>query len=267
MSLIKINDVKLNYEIDGNGLALVFINGLTMNVNGWFFQVPAFKERYTVVRYDCRGQGQSDKPDMEYTQEMHADDLKKLMDGLSINKAHIVGLSNGGMIAQHFIVKYPERVGALVLVDTCSHIDTLLQMIIKAWITATEMGGSEFRYDLALPVIFSESYIKNNLDAIMAMREQNIKINPPKPVINLAKGSLKHNINDRISEIKAPTLIIVGEEDILIPQKYSRILNEGIKGSKLVIIKDCGHIPPIEKPEEFNRLVLDFLKDYDGLLE
>jgi pimeloyl-ACP methyl ester carboxylesterase len=140
-------------------------------------------------------------------------------------------------------------------------------MIIKVWIKATELGGSEFRYDIALPVILGESYIKNNLEAIMAMREQNIKINPPKPIINLAKGSLKHNINDRISEIKAPTLIIVGEEDILIPQKYSRILNERIKGSKLVIIKDCGHIPPIEKPEEFNKIVLDFLKDYDGLLE
>lgn len=266
MPLININGIRLNYLVDGNGPALVFINGLTMDVNGWYFQVPAFKERYTVLRYDCRGQGQSDKPDMDYTQEIHADDLKNLIDRLAINKVHIVGISNGGMIAQHFAIKHPERVGGLVLVDTSSYIDTLLGLIINTWIKATEIGGSEFRYDMSLPALFAESYIKKNSEAIQVMRENNIKNNPPEPIIGLAKGCLKHDINERLSEIKAPTLIIVGEEDILIPIKYSKILNDKIRGSKLIIIKDCGHVPSIEKPEEFNRIVLDFLKDHDGLL-
>jgi 3-oxoadipate enol-lactonase len=266
MPLLKINGIRVYYEVDGKGPALVFINGLTMDVNGWYFQVPTFKERYTVLRYDCRGQGQSDKPDMDYTQEMHADDLKNLMDRLDINKAHIAGLSNGGMIAQHFTIRYPERVGGLVLVDTSSYIDTLLELIIRAWIKATGIGGSEFRFDVSLPFLFAESYIKKNLEAILVMRENNIKNNPPKPIINLGKGCLTHDVNNRLSEIKAPTLIIVGEEDILIPLKYSKILNEKIQGSKLVIIKECGHVPPIEKPDEFNRILLDFLKDHDGLL-
>jgi len=266
MPLIKISSIRLNYELDGEGPAVVFINGLTMDVNGWYFQGPAFTERYKVLRYDCRGQGQSDKPDMDYSQEMHANDLKDLMDKLGIKKAHIVGISNGGMIAQHFTLRYPEKIGGLVLVDTCSFIDTLLELIIKTWIKATEIGGSEFRYDMALPALFAESYIKDNFEAIQVMREINITNNPPKPIINLGKGCLKHNVTDRISEIKAPTLIIVGEEDILIPLKYSKILHDKIKGSKLVIIKDCGHVPPIEKPEEFNKVVLEFLKDHDGLL-
>jgi len=266
MPRIKINDISLNYEIDGKGPAVVFINGLTMDVNGWFFQVSHFSERYKVLRYDCRGQGQSDKPDMEYSQEMHADDLKKLMDRIGIQKAHVIGLSNGGMIAQHFAVKYPEKVGALVLVDTCSYIDVMLELILKSWIKATELGGSELRYDVALPALFAEGFVKKNLDNIMALREISIKNNPPKAVINLANACLKHNINNRISGIKAPTLIIVGEEDILIPPKYSRILHEKIKGSKLVIMKECGHVPPIEKPEEFNRTALGFLKEHDGLL-
>ncbi|MGH7807429.1 MAG: alpha/beta fold hydrolase, partial [Thermodesulfobacteriota bacterium] len=98
MPRMKINDISLNYELDGKGPAVIFINGLTMDVNGWYFQVPAFSEKYKILRYDCRGQGQSDKPDMDYSQEMHADDLKELLYKLGIQKAHIIGLSNGGMI-------------------------------------------------------------------------------------------------------------------------------------------------------------------------
>jgi 3-oxoadipate enol-lactonase len=197
---------------------------------------------------------------------MHADDLRSLIDKIGIQKTHVVGISNGGMIAQHFTLKYPEKVGALVLVDTCSYIDTLLEMIIKVWIKATEIGRSEFRYDVALPLLFAESFIKKNLELILSMKEISVKNNPPRPIINLAKGCLKHNVDNRIGEIKSPTLIIVGEEDILIPIKYSKILNEKIKGSRLVIIKDCGHVPILEKPEEFNEIVLSFLKDHDGLL-
>jgi 3-oxoadipate enol-lactonase len=266
MPRIRINDVGLNYQLDGNGPAIVLINGLTMDVNGWYLQVLPFSERHMVLRYDCRGQGRSDKPDTEYSQEMHADDLMSLMDKIGIRKAHVIGISNGGMIAQHFTLKYPEKVGALVLVDTCSYIDTLLEIIIKIWIRATEIGGSEFRYDVALPALFAESFIKRNLEVILAMKEISVENNPPKPIINLAKSCLRHNVGNRIREIKSPTLIIVGEEDILIPLKYSKILNEKIEGSRLVVIKDCGHVPPLEKPEEFNKIVLDFLKDYDGLL-
>ncbi len=265
MPRVKINNINLNYVTEGKGPVVIFINGLTMDVNGWYLQVLSFSERYKVLRYDCRGQGQSDKPDMDYSQEMHADDLNNLMYRLDIKKSHIIGISNGGMVAQHLAVKYPERVGALVLVDTCSYVDTMLEMIIKAWIKSTEAGGSELRYDVALPSLFAEDFIKKNLEDIMAMREFNIQNNPAKPIINLAKASLRHNINDRISEVKAPTLIIVGEEDILIPPKYSRILHEKIKGSKLVILKNCGHVPPIEKPEEFNEIVLAFLKNHDSL--
>jgi 3-oxoadipate enol-lactonase len=266
MPRININDISLNYQIDGKGPAVTFINGLTMDVNGWYFQVPAFSENYKVLRYDCRGQGQSDKPDTDYSQEMHAEDLKDLLDKLEIQKTHIIGLSNGGMVAQHFTVKYPEKVGALVLVDTCSHVNTLLELFLKAWIKATQVGGSELRYDVALPVLFAEDFVKRNLDSIIALREISIKNNPPKPVVNLARSCLGHNIKDRISAITAPALIIVGEEDILIPPKYSRILHENIKGSQLVTLKNCGHVPPIEKPEEFNETVLGFLKEHDVLM-
>ncbi len=263
MPRVSLDSTNLNYELDGNGSPVVFINGLTMDVNGWYFQVQEFSKKHKVLRYDCRGQGKSDKPDMEYSHTMHAEDLKNLLNRLDIQKTHLVGLSNGGMIAQHFALNFPEKVGALVLVDTCSYIDILLHSIITLWIKATQIGGSEFRYEVSIPFIFSEDFIRKNKETLEQMKKISSEINPPNAVINLATGCLTHNTNDRLSEITAPTLIIVGEEDILIPMKYSRLLNEGIKGSRLVTIDGSGHVPSIEKPEEFNRVVLNFLREID----
>ena len=267
MPRIDVNSISLNYELTGKGPVVIFINGLTMSLNGWVQQVDAFGQRYSVLRYDSRGQGASDKPEAAYSQEMHARDLKMLLDKLNIPKAHIVGLSNGGMIAQHFALMYPESTGALVLVDTCSHVDILLELTVKSWIKAVEVGGNELRYDVALPTVFSETFIRKNMDQLMALREVSIALNTPEAVTNLAKASIAHDLRDRVSDIVSPTLIVFGEEDILIPFKYSKELNEKIKGSKLAVIKDCGHASPLEKPEEFNTLVIDFLKEHDSLLQ
>ena len=267
MPRVKIDSIKIEYEISGSGPPVVFINGLTMDLNGWLLQVDAISTQYRMVRYDCRGQGDSDKPDEEYTQELHADDLAGLLKQLEIPRAHLVGLSNGGMIAQHFALRYPEKTGALVLVDACSHVDTLLKLIVTSWIESAEAGGSGLRYDVALPYLFSEEFMTKNLDRILSMKEMNLSRNPVKAVINLSRASMNHDLKDRVSEISAPTLIVAGEEDILIPLRYSRFLNEKIKNSTLVTFKNCGHVPPIEMPDEFNRIVMNFLKDHDNLLD
>lgn len=259
MPRIKAGEIELNYEIDGNGDALVFINGITMDTNGWAYQAPFFSQYFRVIRYDCRGQGMSDKPDDDYSQQMHAEDLYNLLEVLNINKIHLVGLSNGGMIAQHFALRYPDKLTSLVLVDTCSYVDKLLQLMVDTWIKATEIGGNEFRYDMSLPVIFSETFIRNNEENLIQMKENNLLTNSPKAVINLVKATSKHDLKDRVSDIRCPTLIIVGEEDILIPLKYSKILHEKIEGSQLITIADCGHVPSLEKPAEFNEIVFRFL--------
>ncbi len=266
MPRVRIDSIELQYEISGSGPPVVFINGLTMDLNGWLLQVEPFGRNYRMVRYDCRGQGGSDRPDMEYSQEMHAEDLSLLLEKLEIPRAHIIGLSNGGMIAQHFALRYPEKTGALVLVDTCSYVDTLLELIITSWIKSAEAGGGGLRYDVALPYLFSEEFTKKNLERMMALKEMNLAINPVKSVVSLSKASMRHDLRERVSEIKAPTLIIAGEEDILVPVKYSRILREEIENSTLAILKNCGHVPPIEKPDEFNRIVMRFLNDHDNLL-
>lgn len=267
MEKITVKDINLNYDIHGYGLPVVFINGLTMSLNGWADQIEDFASVYRVLRYDCRGQGHSDKPDMHHTHKIHAADLKALLDALSIKRAHIVGLSNGGMIAQHLALEHPESVGALVLVDTCSEIGPKLKLMLESWIKATELGGSSFRYDLSIPLIFSDDFIKKNIGNIIEMKKVHVQSNPPKAVINLAAGSLGHNVTARLGELHCPTLIVHGAHDILIPSEYAKIMGEKIPNSTLVIMDGCAHAPPLEEPEKFNRLVIEFLKQHDSLLE
>ena len=192
---------------------------------------------------------------------MHADDLKNLLDALGVDKIHLVGLSNGGHDSSAFRAqlfshaKFFSTSGYILL-----YVDKLLELMTDTWIKATEIGGNEFRYDMALPVIFSESFIRNNEENLAHMKENNIAVNSStKAVINLVRATAGHNLLDRVSDIKCPTLIIVGEEDILIPLRHSKILHEKIKDSELITIKNCGHVPSIEKPAEFNEIVYGFL--------
>ncbi len=260
MPKARLSEVTLNYEFEGEGPALVLINGLTMDLNGWANQIGEFKKHFRVLRYDCRGQGESDKPDMIYTHRLHAQDLSELMERLEIDRAHVLGLSNGGMIAQHLALHFRDKVGGLILVDTTSSMSHLLLAILSSWIRLIETGGINLMFDAYLPFLFGESFIKENADSILLMKELSIRRNSPQAVLNLIKGSLTLSLTNRLREIECPTLIIHGEEDILIPLRHAQVLCEGIPNARLEIIPQCGHVPPLEKPDEFNRLAIEFLK-------
>lgn len=261
MPSIQSGDVKINYEIEGSGNTIVFINGITMDLSGWAYQVPAFTEYFQILRYDCRGQGLSDKPVTKYTQDVHTSDLKNLIDELEIERVSVIGLSNGGMIAQHFALRYPEMLDKLVLVDTCCYVDSLLSLMIDIWIRATRLGGNEFRYDVTIPFVFSNDFIAENSENILKMKENSVRMNDPDAIINLARACKEHDLSRSINNINVPTLILVGEQDILIPPRHSEYLYHNIKNSKLTRIEGCGHIPSIEKPGIFNKTVIGFLKD------
>lgn len=118
MPIVAANGIKLNYKVEGQGYPLVMIMGLGANRSGWSPQISFFKKHYTVVTFDNRGVGKSDKPEGPYSIRMMADDTVKLMDHLEIKKTHIMGASMGGMIAQELAINYPERVSKLVLACT-----------------------------------------------------------------------------------------------------------------------------------------------------
>lgn len=266
MPRARISDsLELYYEIHGSGPPVIFINGLTTTLESWSYQIRQFRKRHTVVAYDCRGQGQSGKPGHDYSGAAHTADLKTLMDQIGIARAHVIGLSFGGYIALNLAATYPDRVGSIVVSDSASEAYPLVEKILTGWAEAQDIGGLDLRFDVSLPWLYSEAFIKNNPRKLRIFKEV-FKKNDLDAIRSLTLDSLNHRITERLQEITAPTLLIAGKEDLLTPPRHVKRLKEKIPSAKLKIIEDCGHVPPIEKPLKFNRIVMSFLRKHNHLV-
>lgn len=268
MSTVKVNDINIYYEIHGKGEALVLIMGYMANTAWWGWEVPIFSQQYRVVAFDNRGAGLSDKPDAPYSMEMMTADLAGLLEVIGINTAHIFGVSMGGMIAQHFVLRYPERVSSLILGCTScggqhSIVPDAEAMAVLADFEHMKKLTPEERGREMLTFLVSQEFIDKSRgslkEAIAKMMEY------PAPVhgaMRQAHAIWEHDTYERLPEIRVPTLVISGDADRLIPVENSRILASRIPGAELVILKNMGHGFIIEAADEANRAVIDFLRKH-----
>lgn len=256
------NGIQLYYEIHGNAEAfpVVFINGLLMDTTSWSCQIPVFANHFRVLVYDCRGQGQSQKPAEPYSQKLHAQDLCNLLDELDIRQAHLVGLSNGGTVAMQMALDYPERVAHLVLVDTFGGADALMQAKLRSWLLALEAGGPLLRFDVGMPWVLGQAFMKNHPDALKILREKVDPLNEM-AIRTLIMGTMEYDIRPHLHRVQSPALVLVGEEDVLTPPWYSRELAHLIPNAQLVVVPQAGHALTLEKPAIFNALTLAFLQN------
>ncbi len=164
MAEIVANGCRFYYELDGPSDAevLVLSNGILMSTASWGYQIPAFTPRYRVLRYDCRGQWQSEHPAGPYSMELHAEDLAALLDALDIRRAHIGGISYGAEISMVFALKYPERVRSLVLSSAVSQVDPVLAGIAGMWLAAAQRRDPELFFAATYPFNFSQRWIAAN---------------------------------------------------------------------------------------------------------
>ncbi|NJP04261.1 MAG: alpha/beta fold hydrolase [Chloroflexaceae bacterium] len=256
------NQIQLYYEWHGpeNGFPLVFINGLTSDRASWFFQLPDFKRDFRVLIYDCRGQGDSDKPDGPYPPGLHADDLQALLDALGVPQTHLFGISNGGVIAMQLAARQPQRVSRLVLCSTLAHSDTLIEAKLASWVAALDAGGPELRFDVALPWVWSAPFLRRHAQIMASFRTRSAQADV-KGLRGLIQGAMAYDVRDQLSAIVAPTLILVGEEDLLTPVPCSRELARQISDAQMCILTGTGHAPTIEQPTIVNALARAFLKE------
>ena len=261
MSSIEVNSVKLYYELHGpeNAPVLVLNNGILMNAaTSWVFQTKTLAEHYRVIQYDCRGQGQSDHPEMSYSMELHADDLAALLAALEIEAAHIAGISYGGEVAQAFALKYPEKTRSLILIDTVSEVGPELRLVIESWVDALRNKDSLAFFHASVPWNFSPAWIAANTPILEDAKER-YKLLDFSAVVRLCEAFFEVDFTERLDEIKAPTCIMVGELDLIKGPRYAEILKKGIPRAEYHLIKGAGHASCWERPNEFNDIVLDFL--------
>ncbi|MCX5991565.1 MAG: alpha/beta hydrolase [Chloroflexi bacterium] len=262
MPTVKVGDINMYYEVHGKGEPLLLIMGLGTDLTGWMFQIPEFSKKYQVIAFDNRGVGRTDAPDEPYSIKMMADDTVWLMDALGINRAHILGLSMGGMIAQELAIKYPERVKSLVLATTSAGNYPFSDHTVGAWAAAKTEGVSPRTYfRLIFPFIFTDKLFENSGIVEMALDTMAAApyLQPAHALAHQVTAATEHNALGRLSHIVAPTLVLVGKQDILLPVKLSKELATGIDKAKLVVLEGGGHAFNVEIRDKFNQAVLDFL--------
>jgi len=267
--------ITIDFKRRGNkGDAVFLIHGIGMEKTGWMFQTgPISKAGFTVYTYDVRGFGKSTQiefPDDEvkasnfYLIEKDAADLIALMDHLNVEKAHIVGMSMGGYIAQITAILYPERVISATISNSFSYLHARFLIVIEAWSLALDKLTIGEAFDILLPWLMAEKTFE--IPMIKKMLEENKKLFIEANTNWCFSNKIKSGIieapkyNERIKEIKCPVLLIGGSDDLITPPKYQEYTKSQIPHAEIVIIPDVGHMLIVENSKAFNSAVIDFLK-------
>ena len=254
--------IRLHYETIGRHGAppVLMIQGLGTDKHGWDLQRLALAPRYRTIALDNRGAGRSDKPDGAYSLEQMADDAVAVLDHAGIESAHVVGASMGGAISQVLALRYPERVRSLTLACTaCRHHPWRRELLAEWAAMATEQGMGAMSSDAARWVIGPRSFRRiwpmlGWLGPLGLGRPAHAFVGQVRAIL-----ATDDSMADELSTLQVPTLVLVGNQDILTPRGDSEELAERIPNAELVVISGAAHGLMVEHASTFNRLLLDFL--------
>lgn len=248
----------MNYKLEGIGEALVFIHGLSDNLLFWEVLAANLKDDYQVLRVDLRGHGETELGSDALTIELLADDLRGLLDELQIENANLVGFSLGGAVALDFAVRYPKRVSSLVLMSTFCKSDEHLAGILNQFKDALENGFGDF-YDLILPMVLCPDVIEDNMDELNFLRELALQTANTQAYIQAADACLDFNVEEELSKIDVPTLVLAGKYDEISLRDSQRDMKNRIENAELIVFDDVKHNLLVGKN---NMKILNILKKF-----
>jgi len=238
---------KIFYEVSGDGPPVVLIQGLGLSSRFWFDIPGRLARQYRTVVLDNRGVGRSDKPFGPYSMGLLAGDVLAVMDAAGVATATLVGISLGGMIAQHVAVRHPERVTGLVLLATTPGLPhgTLPSLEVLAALVSLPFGRSGSAGAFAR-LLLPEKLMPRARELFSRWPDALAK-DPVSPTVFLAQlaAAAGHSLGWRLNEIRCPTVVVAGAEDVLIPPSNSRVLARRIPGAVLEIIPEVGHAVPL----------------------
>jgi 3-oxoadipate enol-lactonase len=252
--------VAVAYDIVGSGPLVVFLHGIGGNRSNWEGQLDYFGSRFCAVAWDGRGYGASDDPPQPLVFGDYAADLARLLDHLNAARAHLVGLSMGGMILQDFYARYPDRVATLALVDTSAGFGNTSEEMRRDFLARRldplERGHTPA--DIA-PAVTDVLIAKQASAAVRVRVQASIAALRVEPYKQALRAIVTTDFRAVLPRINVPTLVLVGEEDIVTPPELSDFLAQHIPGASLVKIAGAGHLTNLEKPAEFNTVLEAFL--------
>lgn len=264
---VRANGQDLFYEIHGDGPPLVLVMGIGYDSSLWTLQqVPALSTRFRVVLLDNRDVGRSSRADHPYDIADMADDLAGLLDALDIRSAHLLGLSMGSMIGMEFALRHADRLDRLVLAGSSASParSTVDPISIWNWVKSHDPGGEIFGGQ-QFTWLFSSAFLRNQraVQETAALLASNPNPVEPEAYDRQSQAYLRFDALDRLGEIQAATLVIVGEQDLLTPPWVAREVATGIPGARLEIVTGEGssHMLSLERSDDFNRLAMKFLTE------
>jgi pimeloyl-ACP methyl ester carboxylesterase len=257
------NGQKLYYEIEGDGDYLLLIGGLGQDVTGWAFQVPRFSQHYKVVAFDNRDAGRSSEARGPYTVADMAEDTACVMAALGISRAHVLGYSMGGAIAQELALRHSNKIEKLVLACTTGQLARYQIDMFESFRFIREHdsgGGVAARHQLFMTMTREFLTLKAGMQLMIEML-----LHPPFVQSGPAFGrqigaNATFDALDRLQSLSVPVCVLAGSQDMLTPPWVARDLAAAIPGARLNILDAGAHALLFEIPEAFNRAVLDFLR-------
>jgi 3-oxoadipate enol-lactonase len=263
--IAELDRLRLYYEVEGAGAGepVVMISGLGADAHFWYKQAPALAARFRVVTFDNRDTARSEKPEAPYTVRDLAADVDGLFRALEMERAHVVGASGGGFIAQEFALSYPHRVRSLVLCCTSPggpHAEPIPARTLA--LLANRSGDPERDLRAFLAIQVATDYLNahaDEVDAYVAWR-----VAHPQPLASYQRqlaAFVAHDAADRLSTLRVPVLILHGAHDQVVPAGNAAFLAERIPGARVHIFQDAGHLFLWERAGEANRLIAEFLMD------
>ncbi|MFX0071299.1 MAG: alpha/beta fold hydrolase [Candidatus Hermodarchaeota archaeon] len=275
----EINGIKICYDIHGEGDPVILIHGFSDRKEHWRAQLGDLSNHFKVIRLDNRTAGKSDRPEGEYSMKVFASDVAGLMDHLKIEKAHIIGHSLGGMIAQNFAILYPNRVNKMVLINTLAgmtppgvpsergfelyknsalaEVKAYQQDPLNTFLKASKASYSrQFHKKMVETPNYKFHGIWSVNDLIV---EKTINGPTERDIEHLVAAFKTHNTYEKLHEIKKEVLIIAAEKDKSCPVSMNEKIHELIPDSKFIVIKGAAHQSILEKPHEINKHIIDFL--------
>jgi 3-oxoadipate enol-lactonase len=254
-----IGDVEIRFDDIGSGLPVVFLHGFPLNRTMWDPQVGALVAECRCIPIDFRGLGESSAAP-PYSMDRYADDVVGVLDTMQIERAVVVGLSMGGYVAFAMWRRHRERVRAFVLADTRSTADTVETVARRhELIEVAETQGSTAVANMQIAGLVGKTTRDKRpdiYDSIHRMMAQT----PPEGIIGALQALIERpDSTPTCATIDVPTLIVVGDEDVITPPKDARDLQRSIHGSRLEVLRQAGHLSSLERPAAFNTVVSEFL--------
>ncbi|HVJ52487.1 MAG TPA: pyrimidine utilization protein D [Aliidongia sp.] len=261
MPRMSVGDCSLYVERHGDGYPVMLVSGLGGLASYWQDQLKAFAKHFSVVTHDHRGVGQSDHVRMKYTVEKMAEDVIGIMDALEIEKAHIVGHSTGGAIAQVLAIEHPKRVGAMVIAASWPKPDAYFRRHFMMRREILQGLGPLAYIQNASLMLYPHAWIAENNEKLRGQEAQLVaSFAPPEIMVSRIEAVMAFDRTADLGKIKAPTLVVGAADDNVTPAYYSEALARAIPNAELKMFPSGGHCFTQVMPRDFNQAVLPFLQ-------